>query len=345
MTRLLFALFFILSFFALAENRISRHRETQRVRAGALRPLARVAVEQVDEFQIGFGSRQWTYVRRDSVWRYPAYFDAFVQKARVDHLLNGLLRSLCTLVSTEPGDLARFGLTPGQSLRVTLKDGAGRPLLKVAVGRGVPGPRSGEAYVQLAGADSIYHLHANPRLALDNLTHPMIDPHVLPLALERSSIARITYGPDGYPLQALRRKETAPAAPSLPGMPPQGPSYEWIGMFAGEEKVCVNSSAFAYVDFLSRLRYQALHAPRDYVAGGDARVLILEDNEGWIDTLEVGGQSPEGNSFLRHRTTGQVMSIAPKVASLLLPTARTLLDSLPQPSPYQIAEPFSRSLF
>ena len=345
MSRLLFVLLFILSVLALAENRISRHREAQRLGAGALRLLARVPVEQVDEFQVGFASRQWTYVRRDSVWRYPAYFDAFVQEARVGHLLNGLLRSLCTVVSTEPGDLARFGLTPGQSLRVTLKDAAGRPLLKVAVGRGAPAPRSGEAYVQLAGADSIYHLHANPRLALDNLTHPMIDPHVLPRALERSSIARITYAPDGYPLQALHRKETVPAAPSLPGMPPQGPSYEWIGTFAGEEKSCVNSSVFAYVDFLSRLRYQALHAARDYVSGKDGRALILEDDRGRIDTLEVGGRNPEGNTFLRHRTSGQVMSIAPEVAALLLPAARVLLDSLPQPSPYQLAEPFSPSSF
>jgi len=344
MTRRLAVLLAILGILALAEVRIRESQEARRFRAGALRPLARISVEQVKAFQVGHASQVWTYVRRDGIWRFPAYFDAFAQAARVDHVLGSLLQSYCTVVSTQPGDLVHFGLTPEQRLRVILMDGTGAPLLAAWVGRGGPGPGAEEAYVQLAGADTIYHLHANPRLAWP--TRPMLDPHVLPQALTRNPIVQITYERDAaYLLRALRRVETAPGFPSLPGMPPQGPTYEWLGDFAGEEKTCVSASAFAYLGFLSRLRYEALHDPRDYVPGDGRQALYLEDEQGRADTLEVGSRDAAGNVFLRNRTTGQVLTIASEKASLLFPTSQALLDSLPEPSPYFLAESIAPSPF
>ena len=62
------------------------------------------------------------------------------------------------------------------------------------------------------------------------------------------------------------------------------------------------------------------------------RYLYLEDEDGVIDTLAVG------DHHLRLHTTGHIFSITPAKVALLFPTRTALLDTLPQPSPYQQAE-------
>ena len=346
MTRLLALLTALLVLLALADSRIRQSRQEARQTAGTLRPLVSVPVEQVHQFEIAIGNRSWTYVRRGTVWRYPTYFDAFVQVQRVEQLLGSLLQSYATPVSAEPGDLSRLGLAPAQAMRVTLADGAGRTLAEIRVGRGIPSPHSGEAYAQPASQDTLFHLHANPRLALDDLARPMVDPLVLPRGLDRNPLAEIRFAASGdYPLERLHRVQTAPAAPQLPGLPPQGPAYEWIATISGQKRTCVTSSAAQYTGFLDRLRYAALHPPGAYASGTASRALYLKDDSGRTDTLEIGAPDAKGAPLLRLRTTGHVLSIAPEKAALLFPTIDALLDSLPHPSPYQHAEPFSPSPF
>ena len=346
MNRLLAALLAVLVLLVLVEDRLERHRREERRSAGALRPFVQLPAERVEQFEIRLGGRSWTYVRQNGLWRYPSLFDAFARADRVARFLDGLLNSQCTAVSSEPGDLAGAGLVPTQALMVELRDKRGTPLQAVRIGRGIPAPGSGETYVQRVNDDTIFHLHANPRLSLMGGEPPMIDPRVLPDGLERGQIVEIRFSGDpGYPLARLHRVETAPGRPDLPGMPPQGPAYEWIGTFAGEEKSCVNSSAFEYLGFLGRLRYQNVHSPNAFISGKTERALYLQDDQGQIDTLDVGGTMADGDVLLRHRAAGLVMGLTEEKAKLLFPSSGALLDSLPRPSSYELAEPRNPSFF
>ncbi len=341
MTRLLIVLLTLLGVLVGADLLLRRNQESQRLQDSTLRPLSRLRVEQIGEFRIESGSNTWIYVRRGGIWYYPAYFDAFARGGRVERLLGGLLQSLATAVRVKPGDMRRYGLTPERSLKLHLKDRAGNQLLEVWIGRGVPGPAAGEAYVKLAAADTVYHLHANPRLALDKGRPPMVDPFVLPRALERRSVAKVTFERQGpYPLRHLRRLQRSATPPFRSGLPPQRPTYEWRAGLAAREKACVRFSVFAYLSYLSRLRYEELRDPRDGAHFSNALDrLILEDARGLVDTLEVGSQDANGNTLIRHRTTGKILSIAPPKAALLFPASEAFLDTLSMPNPYQLAEP------
>ena len=344
MKRLLAILFVVAVALIVADHSQRAARRSARLHASALRPLAPVAVEQVGAFQIAAGGRSWTYVQRDSSWRYPAYFDAFVQSNRVDQYLKSLLQATGTVVGSEPGDWQHFGLAPGRAVKTDLVDPAGKGLLSAWIGRGAPGPGAAESYVRLASADTVYHLHANPLLALDNANPPMLDRRVLPQVLARRSIAKITFEHQG-PLQTLRRVETAAFA-AAPGASPEGPTYAWLAAFAAAEDTVLNANAFAYTSFLTRLIYEALHDPRT----PNALVplvgkLHLEDDAGTVDVLEVGGPNAEGHTYLRHATTGHLYSLSAPKAALLFPSQTALTDTLPDPSPYQSAQPYGPSMF
>ena len=169
----------------------------------------------------------------------------------------------------------------------------------------------------------------------------MIDPYILPRALPRKSIVKITYqAHPPYPVQGLRREETEPAQPVLPGRLPQGPTFEWHASFRNGEKTCNTAAAFAYIAFLSRLRYESLSDPKTAsTCGFGGAGLVLEDEDGTVDTLEVGVENADGNIYLRHRSARLVFILAPGKADLLFPTAPALLDSLQGESPYKQAEP------
>ena len=257
----------------------------------------------------------------------------------LDHLQ--ILRKLCLRVLHVQICVyfaQRLRTGPLETMRSVLGlfDAAGRPLLEVLQGRGAPGPRAGESYVQRVGADTVFHLHAHPLHALDNNDPPLLDRRVLPRALPRQAVQKITFAGDAtYPLQSLHRvlRELDPSA----GLP-QGPSYDWIASYPAGEEVCLAQSVYAYVDFLQRLTWSALH-PADAKAFATARSVYIEDEDGRIDTLEVGAADPQGQ-YLRLRTTGHVATIAPAKAALLFPTIAALTDTLPHPGPYRQAEPF-----
>ena len=341
MTRLLIVLLTLLGVLAGADYLLSRNQESRRLQDSTLRPLSRLRVEQIGELRIESGRNTWIYVRRDGIWYYPDYFNAFAQGDRVERLLGGLLQSLATVVRAKPGNMRRYGLTPERSLKLHLEDGGGNQLLQVWIGRGLPGPAAGEAYVKLAATDTVYHLHANPRLALDKGRPPMVDPFVLPRALERGPVAKVTFErQDPYPLRHLRRLRTPATSPSQSGFPPPRPAFEWRAGLAAGEQACVRSSVFAYLSYLSRLRYEELHDPRAGANFSNAPDrLILKDARGRVDTIEVGGQDAIGNTLIRHRTTGNILSIAPPKSALLFPASEAFLETLSMPDPYQLAEP------
>ena len=335
MIRLLCALGALLVLLVLGESTLREHQRTVRRTAGALRLLTPELASAIAQIEVRAAGRRWHYVRRGPTWHFPAYHRAFVLNRRVEHLLQSLLATPATFVSDEPGDLARYGLGPG-SVRIHLLNQQGRPLLEVRQGRGAPGPRAGESYVQRVGADSIFHLHAHPVHALDTAPPaPMLDRRVLPQALQRKGLRRIAFAGDpAYPVQSLSRQLKAMMAPG-----PMMPTYEWVALSAAGAETCLSASAEAYADFLKHLTWSALHDPGQADAFAQARYLYLEDEEGTIDTLAIGPAHDRG-PYLRLHTTGHVLSITPEKAALLFPTRAALRDTLPQPSPYHQAEPF-----
>ena len=341
MTRLLIVLAALLGVLIAADHLLRRNQESRRQQESTLRFLSRIRVEQVAEVGIASGGDSWNYAVRGGTWYCPDHFDAFARGDRIERLLGGLLQSQATAVRAGPSDLRRLGLTPERAMRVHLKGRGGRPLLEVWVGRGAPGPASGEAYVKLASMDAVFHLHANPRLALDEGRPPMVDPHVLPRALGRRPFSKVIFERgSAYPLRHLRRLQKPAATPARSGLPPRRPTYEWRAGFATGEQACVRSSVFAYLGFLVRLRYEGLRDRMDPARHSEPLDrLILEDSSGRVDTLEVGGRDAGGNTLIRHRTSGQVLAVAPHKAALLFPASRALLDTLPMPTPYQLAEP------
>ena len=335
MIRLLCALGALLVLLVLGESALREHQRDVRRAEGALRLLAPEPASSVDQIEVLAAGRRWHYVRHGATWYFPAYHRAFVLNRRVEHLLQSLLATPATFVSAEPGDLARYGLGPG-SVRIHLLDQQGRPLLEVRQGRGAPGARAGESYVQRVGVDSIFHLHAHPVHALDTAPPaPMLDRRVLPQALQRKGLRRIAFAGDpSYPVQSLSRQLKAMTEPG-----PMMPTYEWVAESATGAEVCLSASVEAYADFLKRLTWSALHDPSHTDAFARPSYLYLEDEEGTIDTLAIGAADDRGR-YLHLHTTGHIFTITPEKAALLFPTRSTLLDTLPQPSPYRQAEPF-----
>ena len=336
MKRLLVALATVLALLVLGEGALRQSQREARETAGRLRLLTPVPAAQIAQIEVRAAGRHWRYVLRDSTWRFPAYHNAFALDRRIDHLLKSLTQTPATFVSAEPGDLTRYGLGPG-SIRLVLLDASGRPLLDVLQGRGTPGPRAGESYVQRTDVDTIFHLHAHPLHALDANDPPMLDRRVLPQALPRKTLQRITFtGDPSYPLQSLHRQLRAIKAPT-PGMPPQGPIYDWIATYVEGEKTALAPSVYAYLDYLKRLTWTALHHS-DIDAFTATRTLLLEDEDGIIDTLTVGDADQQGR-YLRLHTTGHVFTIAPEKTRLLFPDTSALMDTLPHPTPYTQVEP------
>ncbi len=334
MIRLLCALAALLVLLVFGESFLREHQRDGRRTAGALRLLTPELASAVEQIEVHAAGRRWHYVRRGNTWYFPAYHRAFVLNRRVEYLLQSLLATPATFVSAEPGDLARYGLGPG-SVRIHLLNPQGHPLLKVRQGRGAPGPRAGESYVQRVGADSIFHLHAHPVQALDTAPPaPMLDRRVRPQALQRKGIRRIAFAGDpSYPVQSLSRQLKAMTEPG-----PMMPTYQWVALSAAGAEICLSASAEAYADFVKRLTWSALHDPdRTAAFFAQARYLYLEDEEGTIDTLAIGATDDRGR-YLRLHTTGHIFTITPEKAALLFPTRSALRDTLDHPSPYHQAE-------
>jgi len=346
--RVLGALLAVLVLLVLSDGWLRHRREAARRLGSALRPLVHPALQVVPErvrrvrVLTGTGSHQWTYVRRGGAWRYPANFGAYAAADRLEFLLSSLLRSMGTIVSTDPDALVRFGLAGQQIIRVVLEDELGAPLLEVDVGRIAPGPRGGEAYVRRARQDTVFHLHANPQQALAGGVPPMLDPRVIPRALGRRAIVEVNFeSGDPFGPQSLRRVEAGSETDPGRGRPPAalGPTYEWVATFDGRQDTCLNASAYAYLSFLARLRYRAVVDPTGpgYQLGTGGR-LTLVDEDGARDVLEVGARRGD-EVYLHLRAAGLVYTLDPAKARLLVPSPQLLLGPLPDPSPYYTAEP------
>ena len=348
MSRVLLGLFLLATVLVLVDHWEQSSRQRQRAADSRFFALGQAEFQTVSAIHIHSAVRgiDWTYRRLDGHWRYPAYHDAFAQPSTVDRLLRSLLKSSATVVAIDANEHAHFGVG-ARGLRINLQDAEGGEVLDVHAGRGAPGPASGEAYVRQAAGDTVFHLHANPLLALGGGDPPMLDPHLLPRSLERNSVARMRFTRSGesrsprHPL-SLRRVQAAPPLAPTPARPP-GRTFAWVADFSAGEDTVLNQNAYALVSFIQRLKYTALHDPERSRSrfAGEVEEVELTDADGNLDVLVVGSQEGE-NTFLRNVTTGQVFTVASAKVALLFPTRAALTDTLPSPPPYQLVEPFGR---
>jgi hypothetical protein len=167
------------------------------------------------------------------------------------------------------------------------------------------------------------------------LSRPLIDPKVLPVPASAAPLNEVSFiGNHPYAIARVRRVATPPI-PLPPGAAMDERPARWLAQLAADERPCPGGPAYAA--FLTRLRYEELLPPETFVP--DGRELRLVRVDGRADTLETGGQRPDGSIVLRLCSVGQVCALAPSKAALLFPPVHVLLDSLAAPSPFDRAEP------
>lgn len=339
MSRLILIAALLLGLLFATERLVEHRREAHRRQMATLRLLPvveGVSTDAIRHLKITFGDTAWTY-RFDNAWRYPAYENAYVLGDQIRGFIEGIAASHGTVVATNRRDAARYGIDAPDVLTVTLQDSTGAWTQTILIGHSLPRAAQ-EAYMAVADNDTLFHVHADPRPILSHLRHPrrapLIDPKVLPSALPRRAIAHIAFRAPDYPVSGIERVEIKSDDPMHRLQ--DGPMYEWYATIGQSRRKIDNPATYAYLSFLGRITYADLHAPKaDY--GFDGRTIALTDDAGATEILDIGGQSPDGHTYVRHHTTGLVMTLAPEKADLLFPSPG-ILDALPDPSPYLQAE-------
>ena len=320
MSRLILIAALLLGLLFAAERLIENRREAHRRQTATLRPLPGVegvSTDAIRHLKIALGDTAWTYVFADA-WRYPAYENAYVLGDQLRRFIDGILTSHGTVGTTN--HRVHYGIDAPDVIAVTLRDSTGAWAQTVQIGRSLPRAAQ-EAYMAVAGNDTIFHIHADPRPILSHLRNPhrapLIDPKVLPSALPRRAIARIAFRAPGYPVSSIERIEIKSDDPMRRLQ--DGPMYEWYAAIEGTRQKIDNPATYAYLSFLGRLTYADLHPPdADY--GFEGRTIALTDDAGISEILEIGGKSPDSHTYVRHRTTCLVMTLAPAKADLITPT-------------------------
>tara|TARA_B100000945_G_scaffold312030_1_gene306034 strand:- start:836 stop:1864 length:1029 start_codon:yes stop_codon:yes gene_type:complete len=338
MNRLLIFLFVIFTVLIITEQRIVKYKTQENLLRSGIRTLRPIPDGETTEIvaQASDG-RSWRYVKIDSIWRYPNYHNAYVEPRRIKHVLNSLTKATASIVSTESGDLHHYQLLPNSPV-ITLFGEKSETLLSVRLGRGAPEARASESYVQLAGADTIYHLHANAAHAFDAGDPPLLDKHVWPRALKSQPFERVVFD-SSHEVRALYRQLDDSYSPEVKQGIPQIPNYIWRIDVENGGFNCNPESAYAYITFLQRLKWAQLH---DFKINStkfrNARSIKLYSAAGHVETLDIASTKTEQH-LLRSRSTGQVFTITNPKAKLLYPKKRALIDSLPVPNPYEKIEP------
>ncbi len=286
MNRLLIGLTVALGILMWTSSRIDRRRQARRVEESAfvsLGALKNVKIDSVAGLEVRIGTRteSWRYSLCDGAWRYPGYFNAYVETPKIQALMNGVLNGLGTKIVRRQKD-THYGLTLEKAVKLTFLDDKDKPLMEAWLGKVIAGRSANASYMKTAKERDICLIHTNPHhllavhgpggprsAGLPSAQAPMIDTRVFPGFFGRKSVSKVLFrGRKGYQLKDLFRVEIEKDESSSPGkMPadhtpagrePEGPRIEWHGNFAGKKEVFLTSNASAYVGFLSQLRYETI---------------------------------------------------------------------------------------
>lgn len=341
-SRRLLALAAALALLVGADAGLRHERALRRAEAGTLRllvdPARQIVPDRVRRLRLRVPGEaaEWVYERRGATWRFPAYFGAYAYGDRVESLLGIVLATAGTLASVDEDDVDDLGVGERQALRVAVDDAGGQALVEVWFGRAVPGPGGDESYARAALGDTVLRLHGNPALVVGAARPPMLDPSLLPRDEQRKAAVAarvVTSEGAAWTLRRVAAPVPADAPPQLPGA--AGERYRWVLQRGSRADTCVDASVDAWLGFLRQVRFQRLVDPGadGYGFGAGARV-ELTDEDGARDVLEVGLQAAPGERYVRNAGAGLATVVAAERARWLTPSAATLLDSLPRPSPF-----------
>lgn len=341
MTKLILTAALLLILLIGAEYLLDSSRENHRQITQTVRSLPGNEEQKADAiraFSIQIADTTWQYAKTDGNWHYPQYQNVLGLNDRIKRFLEGVVESRGTVVAFDRTQAQHYGFNLPTTLAISLTDSTASWIQNIQIGRSLPGRDANESFMAVTDRDTLFHMHTDPRQLLswerEPNRPPLIDPKVVPSALARRAIKQIVF--TSGPVSNLERIEVEPED-STKTRPQDGPIYEWYGQINGKRQKVVNGSVYAYLSFINRLKYDDLH-PKSADQNFDKSAVILIDDDQIADTLQIGGKTPIGHTYVQHRTTGQILSVSEIKANLLFPTA-TVLDTLPKPSPYDKAQP------
>jgi len=341
MNKLIISAGILLALLIGAEQVLDANRETHRIITQTVRSIPGnegIKADTIRSFTIQLADTAWSYEQKESNWYYPAYKDAFGLNDQIKRFIESVVESQGTVIASDRTSEQHYGFSTPSMLTITLADSLGKHIQSIQIGRSGPGRDANESYMAPVNNDTLFHVHADPRRLItwqrEHYLPPLIDPKMLPSALARRAITILKF--TSGPVREIERIEIAPEEGEN-AHPQGGPTYEWHARIDGKKKQVVNSSVYTYISFLKRIKYSKLHPPSGTYGFSQSAIIMTDDSE-TSDTLEVGDQTPEDNVYIRHRTTGHILSITRAKADLLFPTP-TQLDTLPRPSAYDQAEP------
>ncbi len=305
---------------------------------GTLRPLvpasAQLVPERVHRLELHLDGGRFAYVREGDHWRFPAYHNAFAHSDRIEHLLNQSLQTLGTLSRIAPQN-EPIGRSDQLAMQIDLYDRGDEVLTKLQFSGPVVASGGAHSLARVVGSDSVLTFHTDPFRTVGRGQPPLLDPHLLPRALPVGPLVDIELiSPDRT--WHLRRV-MAPVTGGVPFPVDESQRYRWLLEQDGRVDTCHTPSVAAYVNYLRRLRIDGLTSDRPVQSNTRLR---LTDEEGILDELTLAEESSEDGSMAIHNHRARIVGVvAAARATWLTPSASTLIDSLPQPSPFDEASP------
>jgi len=314
----------------------------QRLHDSTFRLLAQgtaISLEQVGRVVLSLrdSDKTWTFRRGEPGWRLPEYHDAFALGPELDGILKAVLEGRGTIVGRSPEDSRHFGVTSRDTMKLALFDREDASLMRVWVGLIAPGQRARECYTTVEGRASIYHMNSNAwgplKWTPESSFPPLLDRRVIPGALKRRFVARITFGGTQAPLlREIVRKDL----PMDPKLFDRGPRFEWYGTLeSGSKKRLADADTLSYVNFMRNLVFDGLVGNRSSLSRefqDPVLTVILEYDGNVKDVLELGAGKSRDRDYLSNATTGQVFLISAEKAVALTPDCEALLKEPARPA-------------
>ncbi len=324
---------------------LEKRERQQRLHDSTFRLLAAgtaLSVEQVGRIVLSLrnSDKTWTFRRGDPGWRLPEYHDAFALGPELDGILRAVLEGRGTIVGRSPEDSRHFGVTSRDTMKLALFDRGDTLLMRVRVGLIVPGQRARECYMAVEGRPSIYPMNSNAWGTLkwtpESSFPPLLDRRVIPGALERRFVARITFGGTRAPLLGEIVRKDLPLDPKRFMRPDRGPRFEWYGTLeSGSKRRLADADTLAYVNFLRNLVFDGLAGNRSSLSREfqDPVLTVTLEYDGNVkDVLELGVGKGQDHYYLSNATTGQVFLVSAGNAAALTPDCEALLKEPARPA-------------
>jgi hypothetical protein len=328
-----------------------RTARTESVRVGPLIPSSDQAriQERMAALEVESGGRSWRFLPFAGMWRCIDYLNAPADLDALNSLIERLLSSAGIAQAEDSSKFADYGIGSSETIVVTFhgqrvlrEQGgqqvfAGDPLLKVEVGRAVPG-RDG-CYARLAGSGEVWAVDASPLDLLGPARAggpPMLDPNVVakswPGGTSRS-VEQVLLERDGELLEfSVRRVEVTPDEAQRGAVP-----FEWTLARNGALAPCHSILTAYWSSFLLAAPWSSLADPATasqlgFGQPGSAAVTLVPA-EGQPLRLELSPPGTDGAAFVLNPNTGCLYVISPDVLSLLAPDL-ALLDVAATENPW-----------